>query len=275
MIPQSQTVVIIDDDVEIRTLMELALAKPGRSVTCFGDGAEAAEFILSQPRVDCIVSDVRMAGLDGFGLLERIERDNRASGTPVIFVSADDAAPERLGAVSGNVEFLRKPFEIADLRARVDAGALRRSEPSKDFVQCVADAIADSRSRGISVALLVVAADGDSSSHAKLAALTRTCLRRSDIAGNLAQYACAVLLDGLPQGRAQELGRSIADRLRAQHADQLGSLDAEEDAHPRVGLAFTDDGANVTIDELLAAAQEAVASPEAHAAGFFAKRTAT
>jgi len=207
-----------------------------------------------------------MAGLDGFGLLERIERDDRASGTPVIFVSADDAAPERLGAASANVEFLRKPFEIADLRARVDAGALRRGEPSKDFGQCVADAIADSRSRGISVALLFVAADGDGSSHAKLAALTRACLRRSDVAGNLKPYACAVLLDGLAQGRAQELGRSIADRLRAHHADL--------DACPRVGLAFTDDGASITADELLDAAREAVASNEAHATGFFAKRAA-
>jgi CheY-like chemotaxis protein len=264
MISQSQTVVIIDDDVEIRTLMELALAKPGRSVTCFGDGAEAAEFILSQPRVDCIVSDIRMAGLDGFALLERIERDDRASGTPVIFVSADDAASERLGAAGVNVEFLRKPFEIADLRARVDAGALRRSEPSKDFKQRVADAIADSIAGETSVAVLVVAADGDRSSHAELAALTRACLRRSDVAGNLPPYVCAVLLDGLPQGRAQELGRSIADRLRAH--------DAAQDARPRVGLAYTDDGARATADILLATAHDAVSAPEAHAAGFFAKR---
>jgi DNA-binding response OmpR family regulator len=266
MIPQYQTVVIIDDDVEIRTLMELALARPGRSVTCFGDGAEAAEFILSQPRVDCIVSDVRMAGLDGFGLLERIERDDRASGTPVIFVSADDAAPDRLGDAGVNVEFLRKPFDIAELRARVDAGALRRSEPSKDFRQCVADAIAGSRSGEISVAVLVVAADGDGSTHAKLAALTRACLRRSDVAGTLAHYVCAVLLDGLPQGRAKDLGRSIAGRLRAHRA--------ELDARPRVGLAFIEDGATISVDQLLAAAQEAAATPEANSTGFFAKRAA-
>jgi DNA-binding response OmpR family regulator len=264
MTSQSQTVVIIDDDLEIRTLMELALAKPGRSVTCFSDGAEAAEFILSQPRVDCIVSDVRMAGLDGFGLLERIERDDRASGTPVIFVSADDSAPERLGAASADVEFLRKPFEITELRARVDAGAMRRNRPGKDFKQRVEDAIADSRSGEISVAVLVVAADGDASSHAKLAALTRACLRQSDVAGNLAPYACAVLLAALPQGRALELGRIIADRLRAH--------DAAKDAHPRVGLAFTDDGTPTTSDELLAAAQAAVAAPEARSTGFFARR---
>jgi DNA-binding response OmpR family regulator len=262
--PQTQTVVIIDDDVEIRTLMELALARPGRSVTCFSDGADAAEFILSQPRVDVIVSDVRMAGLDGFGLLERIERDDRASGTPVIFVSADDAAPERLGATSANIEFLRKPFEITELRARVDAGALRRNRPGKDFKQSVAEAIAESRCGENSVAVLVVAADGDARSHAKLAALTRTCLRRSDVAGNLAPYVCAVLLAGLPHGRAQELGKSIADRLR--------EPGAAIDLHPRVGLAYTQDGAPTTADELLAAAQEAVAAPEAHSAGFFAKR---
>ena len=263
--PQPQTVVIIDDDVEIRALMELALAKPGRSVTCFGDGAEAAEFILSQPRVDCIVSDVRMAGLDGFGLLARIESDDTARGTPVIFVSADDAAPDRLGAGNANVDFLRKPFDIVELRARVDAGALRRDEPGKDFKQRVADAIAGAVPGETSVAVLVVAADGDRSAHAALAALTRSCLRRSDVAANLAPYACAVLLDGLPQARAKDLGRKIADRLRS-HDVQSGA------ARPRVGLAITEDGAAMTADRLLAAAQEAVAAPEAYATGFSVKR---
>ncbi|HLJ84977.1 MAG TPA: response regulator [Candidatus Eremiobacteraceae bacterium] len=262
--PQPQSIVIIDDDVEIRALMELALAKPGRSVTCFGDGAEAAEFILSQPRVDCIVSDVRMAGLDGFGLLARIESDSNARGTPVIFVSADDAAPDRLGAGNTNVDFLRKPFDIAELRARVDAGALRRDEPSKDFRQHVAEAIAGAVPGASSVAVLVVAAGGDGSAHAALAALTRSCLRRSDVAGDLAPYVCAVLLDGLPQGGAKDVGMMIADRLRSQHA--------QSGARPRVGLAFTEGGATITVDRLLAAAQEAVATPEAHSTGFSMKR---
>ncbi len=264
MMPQSQTVVVIDDDVEIRTLIELALGKPGRTVVSFSGGDEAAAFILSHPRVDCIVSDIRMAGLDGYGLLERIERDARARGTPVIFVSADDAAPERVTVVGADVDHLRKPFEISELRARVDAGVERRSAPLKDFPQFVADALARARAGALSVAVLVVAADGDGAARGRLAALARSCLRRSDVAADLAPYACAVLLTGVLPDRAQELGRSIADRLRT---DSLSI-----GMNPRVGVAVADDGSHVTADGLLEAAREAVSAHEAFAAGYGFRR---
>lgn len=263
MTPQTQTVVVIDDDIEIRTLMELALAKPGRAVVCFGDGAAAAEFILSHERVDCVVSDVRMAGMDGFGLLARIERDGRASGTPMIFVSADDAAPERLISAAANVEYMRKPFDVAELRAKVDAGASRRLSPAPDFTASISSALDEARKSGQSVAVLVVASDGGAQD-ANLAPLTRSCLRRSDIAGHVAPYACAILLTGLAPGRAQELGRSVASRLRAP--------DGAPAVNPRVGLGFADDCAGATAAGLLDAARAGAEAPEAHAAGLGVRR---
>src|SRR5580704_11655653 len=137
-----QTIVIIDDEDEIRTLMELALARPGRAIVGFADSSEALAYLREDRPVDAIISDVRMAGLDGYALVQRLQERAETAGTPVIFVSANDAADHQVSAAGVDVEFLRKPFEIAELRARVDAVVARRNAPALDFDAILAGAVA-------------------------------------------------------------------------------------------------------------------------------------
>src|SRR5690348_48235 len=94
-----ETVVIVDDDREIRTLMELALSKPGRTLVGFGDGQAALDFLASADAVDLVVSDVLMEGFDGHRLLRHLRANARTAATPVIFVTAAEAALERIGGL--------------------------------------------------------------------------------------------------------------------------------------------------------------------------------
>lgn len=254
-----QTVVIIDDEDEIRTLMELALAKPGRTVVGFSDSSEALAYLREDRPVDVIVSDVRMAGMDGYALVQRLQENIATAGTPVIFVSANDAADNRLSETGADVEYLRKPFDIADLRARVDALAARRSAPAIDFDAVLAGAVARARTSEGPISLLLVATspavDSLSAQRARevsasIAGVVRAHLRRSDASAVRAPYAFAASLDGCPADRARHIASTIASDLRTQ-AGELGV-----DAH--VGLGHAKNCHALTVSALFSAAKAAV-----------------
>jgi diguanylate cyclase (GGDEF)-like protein len=123
---RNETIVVIDDDDEIRTLVEIALARPGRTIVGFGDGDAALRFLSEAERVDLVVSDVLMEGYDGHRLLRHLRSNARTAPTPVIFVGEIDNPDERIGGMHDRgVEHVLKPFDIDALRQRVDAALLR------------------------------------------------------------------------------------------------------------------------------------------------------
>jgi CheY-like chemotaxis protein len=256
---RDQTVVIIDDEDEIRTLMELALARPGREVVSFADASAALAYLRGDRPVDAIISDVRMAGMDGYDLVQQLQERKSTAGTPVIFVSANDAADARIPSGAAAVEFLRKPFEIAELRARVDAIVAKRGAPVPEFTAIVAEAVNRAGADDRPMSLLVVASApplDDLSEHRAqsvarfIAGVVRTHLRRSDAAAAVAPYACAATLDGCPPSRAREIASRIAADL---HARQVAlGVDAF------VGLAFANDCRSLTAAALFGAAKIAV-----------------
>jgi len=261
-----QTVVIIDDEDEIRTLMELALSKPGRAVVGFADAAAALAYLRERRPVDVIVSDVRMAGMDGYALVQRLQEHDDTARTPVIFVSANDAADSRLTAMRADVEFLRKPFEIADLRDRVDTLVDRRKAPVPEFEALLAGAVARARkSEGMMSLLLVATVPAVASlSEQKarsvslsIAGVVRAHLRRSDAAAVLAPYAFAASLDGCPPDRARQIASTIATDLR----EQTGALGVET----HVGLAYAKDCRALTVAALFGAARSALDEAATHA----------
>jgi len=256
---RDQTIVIIDDEDEIRTLMELALARPGREVVSFADSSLALEFLREDRLVDAIISDVRMAGMDGYVLVQKLQERSGTAETPVIFVSANDAADARIPSSGAEIEFLRKPFEIAELRARVDALVARRGAPILDFAAILAGAVtragADERPMSLLVVACVPPLDGFSAHRARsvagfIAGVVRAHVRRSDTAATVAPYACAATLDGCPPSRAREIASRIAADL---HARQVAlGVDAF------VGLAYANDCRSLTAASLFGAAKIAV-----------------
>jgi two-component system, LuxR family, response regulator FixJ len=118
-------VYVIDDDEAMRDSLDFLLGAADFDVTLF---ESAQHFLDALPGVDfgCVVSDVRMPGIDGIDLLKRIKASR---GTvPVIIMTGHGDVPLAVEAMKlGAVDFLEKPFEDDRLVAMIDA-ALRRAE---------------------------------------------------------------------------------------------------------------------------------------------------
>ena len=123
-IPQ---VLVVDDEPNIRELVQVALKFHGCSVTTAATGKEALrQADAAQP--DLIVLDVMLPDLDGFEVCRRL----RAAGNevPVIFLTARDTSSDTVtGLALGGDDYVTKPFSVEALVARVRA-VLRRASRS-------------------------------------------------------------------------------------------------------------------------------------------------
>ncbi len=119
--PKAGTVLVVDDSRVGRMAVESVLKAEGHRVIDAESGEEALE-VLEQMRPDLIVLDVRMPGMDGFELCERIRGKSELRRIPIVFLSAACSIEERSKGVQvGGDDFLRKPFEPEELAARVKA----------------------------------------------------------------------------------------------------------------------------------------------------------
>src|SRR5580765_6053747 len=99
---------IVDDDESVRQALKSLMDSVGFRAEVFGSGEE----FLDSPYVsqtDCLIADVRMTGMSGLDLQERL---NAAGGSiPIVFISAhDDKEARARGLREGAIDFLQKPF---------------------------------------------------------------------------------------------------------------------------------------------------------------------
>lgn len=122
------TILVVEDDPNIREIVAMILGDEGYRVLQAGDGA-AALSLVQQEGLDLIVSDVKMPGLDGFGLCEQVRANRDLSQLPFIFLTAsDERADVRRGMVLGADDYLTKPFEAHELVAAVEVRLARAAE---------------------------------------------------------------------------------------------------------------------------------------------------
>jgi len=117
------TILIAEDDADIRELLRLYLESSGHRILTAADGQEAWE-MLSTQTVHLAVLDVMMPRLDGFSLVRRLRE---VSTIPVLILSAKDQDADKiLGLNLGADDYMTKPFNPLEIVARVQA-ALRRT----------------------------------------------------------------------------------------------------------------------------------------------------
>jgi two-component system response regulator MprA len=121
-------VAIVDDDAAIRTALGRALRMEDYDVEMFEDGASALRAVqLRAP--DAIVLDLQLPDIDGLEVCRRIRRAGDA--TPILMLTARDAVNDRVeGLDVGADDYLVKPFDLAELLARLRA-LLRRRQVSE------------------------------------------------------------------------------------------------------------------------------------------------
>jgi DNA-binding response OmpR family regulator len=120
-----KTILVAEDQTDIRDLLVLNLRSAGYDVTEVADGLAALASHSAHPH-DLLVLDLMMPGMDGLELCKTLRA--RGSSTPILMLTAKSTELDRvLGLELGADDYLTKPFSLAELLARVKA-LLRRAE---------------------------------------------------------------------------------------------------------------------------------------------------
>lgn len=116
------TILIVDDEPEIRNLLRLYLENENYEVLEAGDGKQALE-LLRRQKPDLCILDIMMPKVDGYHVLQEIRKE---SNMPVMILSAKDADSEKiLGLNLGADDYLAKPFNPLEAVARVNSSIRR------------------------------------------------------------------------------------------------------------------------------------------------------
>ncbi len=137
-------ILVVEDEKKTASFIRKALQSESFAVDVLHDGNEALAAAGSSP-FDAIVLDVMLPGRDGLSVLRRLRERNIA--TPVLVLSARGDVSERVeGLNAGADDYLAKPFELAELVARLRALGRRGTEP-RPVVLRVADLTLDTITR--------------------------------------------------------------------------------------------------------------------------------
>ena len=122
-----KTILAVDDEEHILELLAYNLERDGYKVLKAESGEYALE-ILAAEKVDIVLLDWMLPGIDGIEVLRRIRSDKNYRSIPVIFLTAKgDEISKVVGLEVGSDDYLVKPFGIHELSARIKA-VLRRTE---------------------------------------------------------------------------------------------------------------------------------------------------
>ena len=111
--PGSGTILVVDDDADLRDSLEAALVARGHKVAKAADGAEALAWLKSNAKDPCVVLlDLMMPGMNGFELRSRMAADPHLATIPVVVITGAGLLADRR-ASELRAEVLKKPIELS------------------------------------------------------------------------------------------------------------------------------------------------------------------
>jgi two-component system, OmpR family, response regulator MprA len=129
------TILVVDDDPHIRSVIRRGLHFEGYNVEIAADGPEALRIARENPP-NMVVLDVMLPGMDGLEICQRLRR---GTNVPILMLTARDAVSDRIAGLDrGADDYLIKPFDFDELLARIRA-LLRRTQPQGEEVLAYID----------------------------------------------------------------------------------------------------------------------------------------
>ncbi len=122
-------ILLVDDEQDMVWAVRHSLDDEGYEVLTAYDGVEALA-VARRHRPDLIILDIVMPRLDGLQVCHRLRRDPALAAVPILFLTVRSAIEDRItGLDEGGDDYLVKPFDLRELKARIRA-LLRRSRPA-------------------------------------------------------------------------------------------------------------------------------------------------
>ena len=129
---ENKTILVVDDDPKIATLLQTYLEGCGFGVQTVSNGRACLEFLDGDNSIDAVVLDVMMPELDGFATVQALRK---TSNIPVVMLTARGDHTDRIvGLELGADDYLTKPFHPRELLARLKA-IFRRTHFSTSVVE--------------------------------------------------------------------------------------------------------------------------------------------
>ena len=127
--PDSSTILLVDDEDSVQKLLTYPLERDGFRVVSARDGEEALRLFAAEP-IDLVVLDIMLPKLDGLEVCKRLRAE---SSVPIIMLTArDDEFDTVLGLELGADDYITKPFSIREFRSRVRALLRRAGVSARD-----------------------------------------------------------------------------------------------------------------------------------------------
>ncbi len=129
---KQQRILVVDDEPDLREILQCNLENAGYSVDTAASAEEALELL--SPDHSLILLDVMMGGMSGFRMADHLRKDLK-NEVPIIFLTARDTENDLLtGFSAGADDYIAKPFSLHEVLVRVKA-VLRRSPTTETNVQ--------------------------------------------------------------------------------------------------------------------------------------------
>lgn len=114
---QPSTILVVDDSGTNLFLLQRLLEDEGYDVIALENPREALDYLSGPSRIDLILLDIMMPGIDGFKFLEEINASKDLKGIPVIMVTArNDRDSQKKALDMGAVDYMTKPLDLNQLK---------------------------------------------------------------------------------------------------------------------------------------------------------------
>ncbi len=134
------TILVIEDNAELRNLYALALRKQGYDTLTASDGINASQ-IIEQNYIDLVITDIMMPNMNGYEFVKYIRDFNK--DIPILMITAkDDFSSMQEGFRLGTDDYMVKPIDVNEMCLRVEA-LLRRSKIAHDRKQQIGETVLD------------------------------------------------------------------------------------------------------------------------------------